>query len=369
MVKLLNILLIAIPLAIAAEFLHWGGGLVFLFSAIAIVPLAATLGNATEQVSFYTGEKIGGMLNATMGNVPELLIGFFGVKAGLFSFVMASMIGSVIGNTLLVLGASALVGGLVAKRAVCNAMIPRFNFTLLIFAFFGMLFPAVIKGVHPDIAPAAINFISIAVCIVFIAIYCCNLYFTMVTHKFVFEEGGDQKFRGIDYSLSSALNKLAEEEEAEGPKWKLSTSIIILAIATFFVAWMSELLVGTVEIVVTQYGVPEAFIGIIIVPILGNVAEHAAAMLMAYKSKMNIAVEIAVGSGTQVAMFVAPVLVLISFALGTPMPFIFNPLELVSLGFGVFMGAYMLIDGGTNWLEGVMQIAAYLLVAIGFYFF
>jgi Ca2+:H+ antiporter len=365
--------LLTIPLAFAARFLGWGDAWVFVYSAIAIFALAATLGDATEQVCIYTGPKIGGMLSATLGNVPELLIGFFAVLKGpaLYSFVMASVIGSVIGNTMLVMGCSAFVGGVIAKIASCNRNIPRFNFTLLVFALFALATPAILQGA--GVAKGHVLHIGLGVSICMILVYIANLYFSLYTHKAIFESTvfvPDASFGS--FATGSVME--AEEEEPEEAKWSLRKALLILVLTMAAIAVMSEFLVGSVEIFAEKAGLPMTFIGIVLMPILGNVAEQASAIIMAARGKMGIAVEIAVGSGTQIALFVTPLLVVISYLLvlmsvnGEAMALVFTPFELLSLAGAIAMGAYMLMDGCTNWMEGLILIASYIVVCIGFFF-
>lgn len=365
--------LIAIPLALLARLSGWDDAWVFIFSGIAIVPLSAILGDATEQISIYTGPKLGGMLNATMGNVPELLIGLFALLKGpaLYPFVMASIIGSIIGNTLLVLGFSAFVGGLTAKIAVCNKNIPRFNFTLLIFALFAMATPTILQDSNVPIPNTAKTGLGISLCM--ILVYLANLYFSLSTHKAIFERTTcvlDASFGEIASGMADSIEEIGEEKA----KWSLGKAVAILAIATIGIAFMSEFLVKSVENFAEEAGLPMVFIGIVLVPILGNVAEHAAAVIMAARGKMNISVEIAVGSGTQIALFVLPLLVVISFLLVASgmqdkvLTMIFTPFELLCLTGGIGMGSYMLMDGRTHWLEGLILILSYVIIAIGFFF-
>ncbi|MCE5264073.1 MAG: calcium/proton exchanger [Deltaproteobacteria bacterium] len=362
-----------IPFAILARLLGWGDVCIFVFSGIAIIPLAAILSDATEQVSIYTGPKIGGMLNATMGNVPELLIGFFAMLKGpdYYPFVMASMIGSVIGNVMLVMGCAAFVGGLTKKIATCNKNIPRFNFTLLIFGLFAFAIPTVLQ--QSGAAEPRLAHIALGVSVCLIVVYLANLYFSLNTHKGIFDSNVcilDASFGEI---ASGSVQRL-EDEEAEEATWSLGKALLILAAATVAVAVMSEFLVGSVKSFAEEAKLPMAFIGIVLVPILGNVAEHGAAIIMAWHGKMNISVEIAVGSGTQIALFVSPLLVVISFLLtamginGEAMELIFTPFELLSMAGGIGLGAYMLIDGRTHWMEGMMLIVSYILVGLGFFF-
>lgn len=350
--KYLNMLLIFIPLSIAGRFMHINEGVVFLMACLSIVPLAVIIGDATEQISLYSGPKIGGLLNATMGNVPELLIGIFAVKAGLYNLVLASMAGSIIGNILLVLGFSIMLGGFKFKVQTFNRSIARSNFTLLIFAGMSIIVPFALKftlGMNPEGARSSTLF-SLDIAIMLLFIYILGLVFSLVTHKNVFAQHDDN-------------NDLEET-----PKWSLKKSVIILGLATFFVAIQSEALVATVEVTVKEYGLPEVFIGIIIIPILGNVAEHASAMIMAVKNKLDISIEIAVGSSMQIALFVAPVLVILSFLLGKPMEYVYHPFEVVSMVLGITMTVFIFKDGKTNWLEGVQLVSSYAILAVAFFY-
>lgn len=351
--KYLNILLIFIPVTFIADFMGISQGMLFLFSSLSIVPLAVIIGDATEQISIYTGPKIGGLLNATMGNVPELLIGIFAVKAGLYNLVLASMAGSIMGNILLVLGFSIFLGGLRFKFQSFSKSIARCNFTLIFFAAMSIIIPFAfnyaVRG-HAN-APERIQALSLGLAIIMILIYILGLIYSLITHRNIFVKHEEH----------------AGEDE-EKPKWSLAKSIIVLAAATFFVALQSETLVATVEHTVKQFGLPEVFIGIILIPILGNVAEHASAMIMAVNNKVDISIEIAVGSSMQIALFVAPILVILSFILANPMPYVFNMFQVVSILISIGMSLYVFQDGKTNWLEGVLLIGCYLILGMAFFF-
>jgi len=365
--------LVFIPFAFLARVMGWGDVCIFVFSGIAIIPLAAILSDATEQVSIYTGPKVGGMLNATMGNVPELLIGLFAVLKGpeFYPFVMASMIGSIIGNVMLVMGFAAFVGGLTKKIATCNKNIPRFNFTLLIFALFTFATPAILQ--QSGVPEHKIANVGLGISICLILVYMANLYFSLNTHKGIFEANVCVLDASFGEIATGSVQRL-EEEETENARWSLGKAMAMMIGATVAVAVMSEFLVGSVKSFAEEAGLPMAFIGIVLVPILGNVAEHGAAVIMAWHGKMNISVEIAVGSGTQIALFVSPLLVLVSYLLvaagvnGEAMDMVFTPFELLSMFGGIAMGAYMLIDGRTHWLEGLMLIVSYIIVGLGFFF-
>ncbi len=350
--KYLYWLLVFIPITLVARFgLHMSDGIVFWLSCAGIIPLAAVLGDATEQISLYTGPKVGGFLNATMGNVPELLISGFAVKAGLFSLVLASLAGSILGNILLVMGMSIFIGGLKFKFLPFNKNITHSNLTLLGFAAFGILVPFFFKLASGGKAgPEAMGHFSLALAIIMVALYCLGLIFSLVTHRDIFhDEEGDE-----------------EEEEA---KWSLRKGVIIMAAAAVAVAVMSEILVATVEGAAEQYGLGEAFIGIILIPILGNVAEHASAVIMAYKGKINISIEVAIGSSMQIALFVTPLMVIWSAIIGPTMEYVYTPMELLGIIISVILTTTIFMDEKVNWLEGMELIAAYVVLGGAFLMF
>lgn len=337
-----------IPITVFARFfLHASDGIVFILCCIGIVPLAKVLGDATEQISLYTGPKVGGFLNATMGNVPELLICGFAVKDGLYSLVLASLAGSILGNVLLVMGMSILLGGLKFKFLKFNKHITQNNFTLLGFAAFSMIIPFFFEtATGSEVSATSISNFSLALAIIMVTLYILGLVFSLFTHRDIFHN--------------------PDEEEEEEAKWTLKQGVIILLVATVFVALMSEILVATVEGAAEQFGLAEAFIGIILIPILGNVAEHAAALLMAYKGKIDISIEIAIGSSMQIALFVTPLMVIWSAILGHTMNYVFTPLELVGLVISIVLATSIFAENKVNWLEGVQLVAAYIILAGAF---
>ncbi|MCM3789084.1 calcium/proton exchanger [Domibacillus indicus] len=336
-----------LPLAVAGSLLHWPSVVMFVICSATVIALSSYMGRATESLAIVVGPRIGGLLNATFGNAVELIISIFALKAGLIGVVLASLTGSVLGNLLLVAGLSFFMGGLKYKRQTFSVHDARHNSALLIFA-------VVVAFVIPEIFSLNMNEaktlnLSIGISIVMIAIYLAGLFFKLVTHRGVYatEEGA------------------AHHEEV--PEWGKKKAIIILLAATAAVAYVAESLVHTFEAVGEQFGWSELFIGVIIVAIVGNAAEHASAILMAMKNKMDIAVEIAIGSTLQVAMFVAPVLVLVSLLFPTPMPLVFTIPELVSMITAVFLAISISNDGETNWFEGLTLLAAYFIMGIGFY--
>lgn len=321
----------------------------FVIYCVTIVAIAAYMGRATESLAIAVGPRIGGLLNATFGNAVEIIISIFALSEGLVSIVLASLTGSVIGNLLLVGGLSFFVGGLKYKRQNFNVYDARHNSALLIFA-------VVVAFIFPEVFALEISeeqtlTLSIWVSVIMMILYLAALFFKLVTH------------RGA-YQNESADNSNEEKEE---PEWSKGKATLYLLLLTAAVAYVAESLVHTFETVGETFGWSEVFIGVIIVAIVGNAAEHASAIIMAYKNKMNVAVEIAVGSTLQIAMFAAPLLVLISLLFPTPMSLVFTLPELVAMVLAVFLTNTISSDGDTNWFEGVTLLAAYLIMGVGFY--
>lgn len=346
--KFLKYLLIFIPISIIAEFMHASPTILFILSALAIIPLAGLMGEATEQISFYTGPKLGGFLNATFGNATELIISFFALKNGLFDVVKASIAGSVIGNTLLVLGASMLIGGVKFKEQTFNKKVIDVSSSMLFFSVIGLSIPAIFTHtVSPELLNTKYEGLSVIVAVIMFIIYILSLVFTFFTHKDI-------------YSVDNS------EENTEEAKWSIKKSILILAVATVLIAIESELLVGAVEPMTKSIGLSEFFVGIILVPIIGNAAEHSTAIVMALKNKMDVSVEIAIGSSLQIILFVAPILIFLSLFF-TPMSIVFNVFELVALIVSVIITNKVASDGKSNWLEGVQLLAVYVIIAAAFF--
>lgn len=339
---------IGVPLSVIGSMMHWNEITLFTVFCITIIALAGIMGRATESLAIAAGPRIGGLLNATFGNAVELIIAIFALRNGLVEVVLASLTGSVIGNLLLVGGLSFFVGGLKYKRQSFNVYDARHSSGLLIFA-------VVLAFVIPEIfgtkmTDDEIMTFSVGVSVILMVLYLAALFFKLVTHRGVYAINGED---------------VEEHEVAEWGKWK---AIIILALATIAVGYVSEKLVHTFTTVGEKFGWSELFIGIIIVAIVGNAAEHASAIVMAYKNRTGIAVEIAVGSSLQIAMFVAPVLVICSLFMGHNMPLIFSYPELVAMITSVFLTISIMNDGDTNWFEGLTLLGAYVIMGIGFYF-
>ena len=349
-----------IPLAVVLELSHAEAGLIFAVAALGIVPTAALMGAATEELAAKSGPGIGGLLNVTFGNAPELIIALFALSEGLHEVVKASIAGSIIGNVLLVLGASMLVGGIGRDKQVFNATAANTQSSMLMLAAAALVGPALFQmidaGGLPPVDAEIVDFgstvenLSLAVAIVLMATYVLGLVFSLRTHRDLF-------------------NPPYAEEEHEGFGWSVRRSVGMLFVAGLAVGLMSEILVGSISEASEAVGLSEFFIGVIVVAIVGNAAEHWVAVLVAYKNKMDLAVNIAVGSSAQIALFVAPLLVVCSFFLGPgPMPLVFNGFELGGILLSILIAQYVTHDGETNWFEGVQLLAVYAILGLTFYY-
>ena len=353
--KVLLLLLLFVPAAIGAELLHASPVVVFALAALAIVPLSGFLGRATEEIAAFTGPTLGGLLNATLGNMAELIIAVLALRAGLVDLVKASITGSILGNLLLVLGLAQLVGGLRHKVQRFNIHLAGLSISLLVVAVIGLVIPALFHATHVDPTREITRRVSVGVAGMLIVGYCLSLLYSMGTHKAVFGEAGE----------------VAECEHAtpEHPPWSLRRSIAVLVGSAAFVGWLSEILVGSTEEAIRHVGLSQVFVGLIIVPIIGNAAEHSSAVLMAMKNRMDIAVSIAIGSSAQVALLIAPVLVFVGLALGQPMDLAFTTFEVVSVALAVAVAASVMRDAESNWLEGAFLLIAYAVIGIAFFFY
>ncbi len=351
---------IFIPVAVALELAHASPVLIFLAAALGVIPTAAVMGEATEHIAAQTGPGIGGLLNVTFGNAPELIIAFFALKEGLQEVVKASIVGSIIGNILLVLGAAMLVGGLKRDKQEFNRTAANAQSVMLLLALCALILPAVFQLVHggglPAVGEERVDFgsdleqLSFAVAIVLMVSYGAGLLFSLKTHRGVFNP-----FEG-------------EEDEHEGG-WSMKRSLISLGVAAVLVGLMSEVLVGSITEASEKIGLSEFFVGVFVVAIVGNAAEHWVAVLVAAKDKMDLAVSIAIGSSAQIALFVAPLLVLLSFVIGpNPMALVFNGYELGGLVFAVLIANFVTQDGESNWFEGVQLLSLYVVLGLVFYF-
>ncbi|MFQ6015718.1 MAG: calcium/proton exchanger [Anaerolineae bacterium] len=346
--RYLNILLIFIPIAIVADFLGWDPTIVFITSALGMVPLAGLLGEATEELTLHTGPDVGGLLNATLGNFAELIISIVAIRAGLLELVKASITGSILGNILLILGLSILLGGLRHGLQTFHQRRAGLSATMMTLAIIGLAIPAIFShAIEVQEGHQAVEYLSIGVAGVMIVIYVLSLIYSFFSEK--------------EASIA------ATEHEVE-QRWSVSVASLILIGSAAFIAWLSEILVGAVEPVVASLGVTEFFIGIIVVPLVGNVAEHLVAVQVAVKNEMDLSLAVSLGSSMQIALFVAPLLVFVSLLMGNPMDLVFNQFELAALGAAVVIAALISLDGESNWLEGAQLLAVYAIIALAFFF-
>jgi Ca2+:H+ antiporter len=355
-------LLAFIPVSIAAHFLHWGALVVFLTAAAAILPLAAWMGTATEEIAVVLGPSLGGLLNATFGNATELIIALVALNAGLIDVVKASLTGSIIGNLLLVMGLSMLLGGLRYKEQEFQPIVARVNASSMNLAVIALLLPTAMNYTSSGISESTIQKLSVAVAFVLIGVYALTLLFSMKTHSYLYDAG----VADIADTEELAEANLSGEDEPAAVNLKLW--VLVLLVCTVFVAIESELLVGSLEVATSKLGLTSLFTGVILLPIVGNAAEHTTAVSVAMKNKMDLSVSVAVGSSLQIALFVAPVLVIAGWILGKPMDLDFNPFELVAVSVAVLITNSISSDGKSNWLEGTLLLAAYVVLGFAFYF-
>jgi Ca2+:H+ antiporter len=349
-----------IPAAVVLELAHASASLIFFAAAAGVIPTAALMGRATEELAARSGPGIGGFLNVTFGNAPELIIALFALKEGLQEVVKASLIGSILGNSLLVLGAAMLIGGLGRDRQRFDRTAATVQAAMLLLAAAAMVMPAIYQlasgGGLPRVGDERVDFgssvesLSAAVAIVLLLSYGAGLLFSLRTHRDVF-------------------NPVQGEEEHVGAPWSVRRSVLALAVAGFAVGGMSEILVGSIEEASDQIGLSHFFVGLIVVAIVGNAAEHWVAIYFAAKDKMDLAVNIAIGSSAQIALFATPVLVLLSFVLGpAPMALVFNGFELAAVLLAVLIANHVTNEGESTWFEGVQLLALYALLGVTFYF-
>lgn len=350
-------LLVMLPVTLVLERLHAPNLLIFLASALATVSLVTSIGKSTEEISMYTSATVGGLVNATFGNVTELIISVFALKQGLHDLVKASIVGSILGSLLLLLGTAMVVGGMRYPRQTFNRIGSSMNVAMLAIALIAMVIPAVIAHgsgfdpalANPVLAQRLLHRASVGISVILLAVYGLSLLFSLKTHKFVFA---------------------AETEEEETPQWSLRVAVGVLLGVTLLVAWVSEVFVGSLEELVRAYPIfTPTFMGVIVVAIVGNAAEGSVAIWVARENKMELSFQVAMGSCIQVALFVAPMLVLLSQFVGPhPMALDFNLVETVAMWASVLIASLALQDGESNWFEGAMFLAVYFIFALVFFF-
>jgi Ca2+:H+ antiporter len=337
--------------AIVLDFgLHADQTLIFLTSAAAILGLAWVVGLSTERLGSLTGPRVGGILNATFGNIAELIIAFFALQAGLIEVVKASLTGSIIGNLLLVLGASVLIGGLRHGTQTFSRQIASANASLLVLAVIGLFVPAVFAFTVSDPQQGSLTEESVYVSVALIVGYVLSLIYG---------------FSNPDETLGGH----GSPEGHAGPAWTARVAVLVLLMAAVLLAVLSEILVGSIESFIDAFGLSAFFVGVVLVPTIGNLAEHLVAVQLAAKDKMEFAMAVSYGSSLQVALFVAPVLVIIGALLGQPMDLVFTPLEVAAVAAAVGISALIALDGESNWLEGALLMLVYLILAISFFEF
>ena len=341
----LDWLLVLVPVSAVLQLAGGNELLIFLTSAGAILPLAGLIGRSTDQLALHTGPRIGGLVNATFGNVTELVIAFFLILDDQVDIVKASLTGSIIGNLLLVLGLSFLLGGLKHEEQTYNARAASIHATSLVLAVTGLLMPALFAlGGRESFAQREV--VSGTVAAVLMILYAAALLFTLVTHEHLFRTPSPE----------------------EQPEWSRRQAVGMLLVATAFVALEAEFLVSSLEPALEDLGLSEFFVGLIVIPIIGNAAEHSSAIMFALRDKVDVTLEIAIGSSTQIALFVAPALVFISLFVGHPMDFVFSTFEVAAVALSTVLVFMISSDGRSNWLEGAQLTGAYAIMAISFFF-
>lgn len=349
--KFLYALLVFVPIAIIARFAGAPPIAVFVLSALAIIPLSGVLGAATEAVAEHTSAGIGGVLSATMGNLAELIIAAVALRAGLIDLVKASITGSILGNLLLVLGIALFAGGLKFRVQKFNRHLAGSSSTVLLIAVFGLVVPTLFHGLHPDPERVATVRMSHYVAGLLIVGYLAWLIFSLWTHS----------------------SEFASEKQAPpvtvAPKWSSKKALAVLLVAAVAIGVVAEVLVSATEEAVKVLGLSEFFVGLILIPIIGNAAENSSAIIMAMRNRMDLALNIAVGSSIQVALLIAPLLVLLGMAFHQPMDLAFTAMEVASITLAVLVASSVIRDAETNWLEGALLLLAYAVLGVAFFFF
>jgi Ca2+:H+ antiporter len=353
--NLLRVLLVFVPVSLYLGLTHASPTLVFVVSCLAVLPLAGLMGEATEHITHHTGPGIGGLLNATFGNAAELIIAFMALRAGQTEIVKASLTGSIIGNILMVLGLAMLMGGWKRTELKFSRMAAESGSSMMVLAVIALLIPSIYAYVTEHKQPGHLESLSFDISWVLIACYIASLVFSLKSHKHLFAppEGHDDA---------------AEELEHGGSVWSMKRSALVLLVAAVGVGFVAEFLVHAVEAAGQSLGLGKVFMGVVVVAIVGNAAEHSTAVLVAMKGKMDLALGIAMGSSMQIALFVAPVLVIAGHLMGKPLGLEFTPLEVVAVMVSVMASTLLTLDGKTNWFEGFQLLAIYTILAFGFYF-
>ena len=334
-----NLMLVFVVLAIVGEYMHLGPIFVFTFAALSCIPLSYRLGQSTEVLGSRLGPVSGGLLNATFGNAAELIISIIALNHGLFIVVRTTLVGSIVGQLLLVLGTSLLLAGLKHRNLGFNRDLVQANFTLMAIAFIAIGLPSVLMITAPETSLSKISFLSPTLAAILLVIYAFAVMFSL-------------------------RRQPVESDDGDTPGWRLKTAVIVLAGSTGGIIFVSEFLVTSIMPFIEETGVSQVFIGIILIPIFSNVVDHIVAITVAMKNKMDLSLTVSVGSAAQVACMVLPIIVLIASAMGETTAFIFAPVELIVLGAGLALMIPVLLDGASNWLEGAELLTGYAILAV-----
>jgi Ca2+:H+ antiporter len=346
------VLLSCAPVAVAGSVLHWPAVPLFILSGLAVIPLAALIGESTGHLAKHVGPSAGALINATFGNLAEMIIAVFAVRAGLLDVVRASLTGSILGNLLFVGGLSMLVGGWKRDSQKFNRLSSEASAGQMVVAVAAMLLPALFfysggGSTHQTL----MHDVSIGTAIVLLITYACGLWFTFRTHPHLLAGGG-----------------ASHDNDRGEAGWTRNRSIATLLVTSVVMAVVAEVLVDTVGEVGQQWGLNEVFLGVVVLAMIGNAAENSAAVRFAYRNQMDLSINIVTQASVQIALFVTPVLVLLSFALGVPLDLVFTPFEIVSVILAVAIVSYLILNGESNWFEGVQLLALYVMIAVAIYF-
>jgi Ca2+:H+ antiporter len=371
--SIIYFLLVFVPIAIVLEYIHAEQLILFVVAAISLIPLAKLIGDSTEHLASHYGATLGSLLNVTFGNAAEIIIAIVAINAGLLELVKASITGAILGNILLIFGLSIMTSGFKFKEQFFNKENTGMQTSMLFLAVIGLTIPTVLAATvlnsEDELNQIKIQFLSDALAFLLLAVYIAGLIFTFFTHKHLFtsrlvnQDADEITVKGKNNNVEENPQQLEIHKE-----WSKKKSFLILGLSMAGVIVISEILVGSVEVVTAEFGFGELFVGAIIIGIVGNAAEHSSAILLARKGKMDLSIGIAAGSGTQIALFVVPILVIAGILLNRPFTLVFTGFEIISVLLAAIIMNLIAHDGKSNWFEGVMLIAVYIIIAIGFFF-
>ena len=371
------ILLIFVPMAVILELAHAEHTILFVVAALGLIPLAKLIGDSTEHLAFYYGSTLGSLLNVTFGNAAEIIIGVVSINAGLLDLVKASITGAILGNILLIFGLSIIAGGFKYKEQFFNRQNTGVQSSMLFLAVIGLAVPTVLAAT--TLKPVDVNnqikiqFLSDSLAFLLLAVYIAGIIFTVFTHKHLFFAQPPVEVQ-TEIEDQKTLSPRGKGTDGEGggewnhERWGKKKSFVLLGTSMAGVIIVSEILVGSVEATTKEFGFGELFVGAVIIGIVGNAAEHTSAIILARKGKIDLSIGIAAGSGTQIALFVVPILVIAGIIIGKPVTLVFTIFELVSIFLAAIILNLIAHDGKSNWFEGLMLTTVYVIIAIGFYF-